>query len=79
MPKTEGRNTAAWIYAFAAWLTALEEPITIGASEDCGRVAELCRQYCEEQGLPEVEWESNEDAPTSLLKHFSAPEEEVPV
>ena len=51
------KNTWAWIACFAGWLTAKKESIAIGASEDCGVVAELVAEYCTEQKLPEAEWE----------------------
>ncbi len=50
-------NHAAWIYAFAGWLTARDEPVTIGSNNDCGEVARLCGEYCKAEGLDEPLWE----------------------
>lgn len=39
------------LYGFAAWLTCRDEEVCIGASNECGIVAELVQRYCESQGF----------------------------
>ncbi len=52
----EPKNASAWITSFAAFLTALDEPITLGAKNDCCRIAQLVGEYWRDQGLDEPEW-----------------------
>lgn len=39
------------LYGFAAWLTALKEPVTMGASHPAGIVAQLVDEFCKANQL----------------------------
>lgn len=40
------------IARFAAWLSARATPITISANHECGELASLVKQYCDERSFP---------------------------
>lgn len=44
------------VFAFAAWLSTREEPVTISASHDSAIVAQLVGAFCEANGLAEGSW-----------------------
>lgn len=47
-------NATEAIYGFAAWLTCRPEAVSVGSTHDAAKVAELCKEWCEANGLPEV-------------------------
>jgi hypothetical protein len=58
---SEPKNIAAWVTMFGAWLTTRDEPVTIGATHDCGPVAELCDEFCDGHGLGPPQWHDIEE------------------
>lgn len=47
-------NSHEAVTAFAAWLTTRDEPITMGAANDCAPVANVVKAFAESQSLPPV-------------------------
>ena len=41
------------VYGFAAWLTTRDEAVTLGAKHDAAIAAELVKEWCDTNGLPE--------------------------
>jgi len=54
------------IYGFCGWLTGQKETTKMGASNDCGNIAEKVDKFCKENKLkePRKTWDKN-------LKHPS--------
>ena len=47
-------NPSEAVYGFAAWLTTREEQTVMSASDDSAPIAELVKQFCEINNLPDV-------------------------
>ena len=49
------------VFGFAAWLTTRDEETKMGSSNDCAPIADLVKQFCEENELtpPRDGWENN--------------------
>ena len=58
MNSKDSVSPAAAIYAFAAWLTGREEPVTLSATHDAAIAAELADEFCKSQGFegPDGDW-----------------------
>lgn len=41
------------VYGFAAWLTCRNEKLVISAKHNAAPIAELVKEFCEANGLPE--------------------------
>jgi hypothetical protein len=54
-------NATEAIYGFMGWLTCREEAVTFGSSHDAAKAAELCKEWCEANKLPDVSdaWPNN--------------------
>jgi len=49
--QTKELTASEAVYGFAAWLTARDEDITIGATENCSPVAYLVERFIEANNL----------------------------
>jgi hypothetical protein len=54
-------NASEAVYGFAGWLTSRKEKTVMSSTHDAAPVAELVKQFCEENKLPEVteSWPAN--------------------
>lgn len=50
----ETLNPTEAVYGFAAWLTCRKEKTIMSASDDSAIIADLVKQFCEVNNLPEV-------------------------
>lgn len=47
-------NSSEAVFGFAGWLTSRDEVTTMSATHDAAAIAELVKQFCETNDLPEV-------------------------
>jgi len=47
-------NQSEAVYGFAGWLTSRKERTTMSASDDAAPIAELVKEFCEVNNLPEI-------------------------
>jgi len=59
-------NPSEAVYGFAAWLTTRSEKTVMSASNDAAPIADLVKQFCETNSLPEISehWPDNLIHPT---------------
>lgn len=55
------------VYGFAGWLTTRDEETKMGATNECGCIAELVGEFCDASNLsdPRDGWEKNLTHPTT--------------
>ena len=56
-------NSSESVYRFAAWLTCRKEKTVMSANDDTAIIADLCKEFCARNNLPEV----SKDWPNYLI------------
>jgi hypothetical protein len=57
-------NASEAVYGFAGWLTTREKRTVMSATDDAAIVADLCKEFCEVNNLPEI----SEDWPSNMIE-----------
>jgi len=52
--KIKNLSSSEAVYGFVAWLTTRSENVSMGAGNDCAPIADLVKEFCEVNDLPEV-------------------------